>query len=202
MELYNYLCGKGKILSIYLSIYHKKHFCILPSSQRCTQIFTLPSFMAFRRSNNLGDILVKSTLPTNPQTQPLEGSYKCGTNYNCLTCNYINDGRADYTFSATKETRQIPYYIDCNSKNLIYMKHYRRCNNQYKGETKRTLKDRFNKHPVRRPVDRPGFTKSRPAAHGPLRPSGPRLAAGRPSPDFPQFFCPAVNPRACTDLHL
>ena len=33
-----------------------------------------------------------------------------------------------------------------------------------------------------------------------LRPSGP--AARRPSPDFPQFFfCPAVNPRACTDLH-
>ena len=26
-------------------------------------------------------------------------------------------------------------------------------------------------------------------------------AARWPSPDFPQFFCPAVNPRACTDLH-
>ena len=23
-----------------------------------------------------------------------------------------------------------------------------------------------------------------------------------PSPDFPKFFFPAVNPRACTDLHL
>ena len=34
-----------------------------------------------------------------------------------------------------------------------------------------------------------GFAKGRPAA------------ARRPSPDFPQFFCPAVNPRACTDLH-
>ena len=38
------------------------------------------------------------------------------------------------------------------------------------------------------------------------RPEGP--AAGgprptrRPSPDFPQFFSPAVNPRACRDLHL
>ena len=39
-----------------------------------------------------------------------------------------------------------------------------------------------------------GFTKSRPAAR-----DGPE--ARRPSPDFPQFFCPAVNPRACTDLH-
>ena len=47
------------------------------------------------------------------------------------------------------------------------------------------------------------------------RPSGPRPAtrdgpaaqqpgspeAGLPSPDFPQFFCPAVNQCACTDPH-
>ena len=61
-----------------------------------------------------------------------------------------------------------------------------------------------------------GFAKSRPAAqrpaaHGPRRPSGPaaRRPIGRPggpaarwpSPDFPQSFCPAVNPRTCTDLH-
>ena len=44
-----------------------------------------------------------------------------------------------------------------------------------------------------------GFAKSRPAAHGPSGPGGPE--ARWPSPDFPQFFCPAVNPRACTDLH-
>ena len=71
-----------------------------------------------------------------------------------------------------------------------------------------------------------GFAKSRPAAqrpaaHGPPRPSGPAargprpatarrpggpphamaLEARWPSPDFQQFFCPAVNPNACTDLH-
>ena len=51
-----------------------------------------------------------------------------------------------------------------------------------------------------------GFAKSRPAAqrplasaHGPRRPRGPE--ARWPSPDFPQFFCTEVNPRACTDLH-
>ena len=60
-----------------------------------------------------------------------------------------------------------------------------------------------------------GFAKSRPVAHGPRRPSGPAArrpigprptardgpAARWPSPDFPQSFCPAVNPRTCTDLH-
>ena len=55
-----------------------------------------------------------------------------------------------------------------------------------------------------------GFAKSRPAAQGSRRPSGPKAhrpmahdgtAARWPSPDFPQSFCPAVNPRTCTDLH-
>ena len=51
-----------------------------------------------------------------------------------------------------------------------------------------------------------GFAKGRPAARGPQPrapaawlPGGPE--ARWPSPDFPQFFCPAVNSRACTDLH-
>ena len=52
---------------------------------------------------------------------------------------------------------------------------------------------------------RKGFAKNRPtarygpAARGPRRSGGPE--ARWPSPDFPQSFCPAVNPRACTDLH-
>ena len=83
-------------------------------------------------------------LSTNPQAQPLKGSFKCGTN--CITCNHITDGRTDYTFSATKETRQILHYIDCNSKTLIYIIHCRRCNKQYIAEKKRRLKDRFNEH--------------------------------------------------------
>ena len=36
------------------------------------------------------------------------------------------------------------------------------------------------------------FAKSRPGGS----------VAHWPSPDFPQFFCLAVSPRACTDLHL
>ena len=36
---------------------------------------------------------------------------------------------------------------------------------------------------------------------GAAKAHGPRPTARRPSPDFPQFFCPAINPRACTDLH-
>ena len=55
-------------------------------------------------------------------------------------------------------------------------------------------------------IDNPGFAKSRPAAHGPPRPSGPRPTAHGPRrPGGPvarrptQFCCLAVNPRACSD---
>ena len=49
-------------------------------------------------------------------------------------------------------------------------------------------------------AQRPGGPKAqRSAARGSPRPGG--LEARWPSPDFQQFFCPAVNPRACTDLH-
>lgn len=137
----------------------QKHFSILSSSPRCTSVFTSVPLVAFRRTNNLSDILVKSKLRTVTQTNVPKGSFRCGNN--CITCHYITDGRTNYTFSATGETRTIPDHIDCNSKNLIYMVHCLRCNKQYIGETKRRLKDRFNEH--RRPVDRPTPT-SRPTA--------------------------------------
>ena len=58
-----------------------------------------------------------------------------------------------------------------------------------------------------RPKARDGPAAQRPegpSARGPRpatapRPGGP--AARWPSPYFPQSFCPAVNPRTCTDLH-
>ena len=51
-----------------------------------------------------------------------------------------------------------------------------------------------------RVLPKAGPRPSGPAARRPTADHGP--AARWPSPDFPQFFCPAVNPRACTDLHL
>ena len=136
----------------------QKHFKILSSSPRCN-IFQTTPLVAFRQTDNLSDILVRSKLRTDKQTDVTKGSFQCGKN--CITCRFITDGRTNYTFSATGEIRTIHDHIDCNSKNLVYMIHCLRCNKQYIGETKRRLKDRFNEH--RRPVDRP-TPSSRPTA--------------------------------------
>ena len=131
------------------SIIHK-HFNILSSSPRCANVFKATPLVAFRRTNNLSDLLVSAKLRNPTQNNLPHGSFRCGDN--CLTCNYITDGRTSYTFHSTGETRHITHHIDRNSKNVIYMVHCNRCHKQYIGETKRRLKDRFNEH--RRPVDK------------------------------------------------
>ena len=105
----------------------QKHFKILSSSPRCNNIFQTTPLVAFRRTDNLRDILVRSKLRTDQQTDHTKGSFRCGKN--CITCRYITDDRTNYTFSATGEMRTIHDHIDCNSKNLIYMIHCLRYNN-------------------------------------------------------------------------
>ena len=101
---------------------------ILSSSPRCSNVFQTTTLVAFRRTDNLSDILVRSKLGTDKQSNVTKGSFGCSKN--CITCRYITDGRTNYTFSATGEVRTIHDSIDCNSKNLIYMIHCLRCNKQ------------------------------------------------------------------------
>ena len=111
------------------SIKIERHgFKILSSSPRCNNVFQTTPLVAFRRTDNVSDILVRSKLRTDKQTNVTKGSFRCGKN--CITCRYITDGRTNYTFSATGEMRTIHDHIDCNSKNLICMIHCLRCNKQ------------------------------------------------------------------------
>ena len=143
----------------------RKHFNILLSSNRCKDVFKQPPFVAYRRSSNLRDLLVKAQLPVISTNHFPPGSFRCGQN--CATCPYITNGLTSYTFYATGETRSITSHITCNTKNVIYMVQCHLCNLQYLGETKRRLKDRFNEH--RRAVDKTNI-KSKPTAVSPQAP--------------------------------
>ena len=122
----------------------RKHFNILHSSNRCTDVFKQPPFVVYRRSSNLRDLLVKAQLPVISTNHFPPGSFRCGQN--CATCPYITNGLTSYTYTfyATGETRSITSPIIRNTKNVIYMVQCNRCNLPYIGETKRRLKDRFN----------------------------------------------------------
>ena len=117
------------------------------------KVFKHPPIVAYRRTSNLREIIVKAKLPTiaTPNNTSLPpGSFRCGQD--CAICPYITNGLTHYTFFSTGATRQIRSHITCNTKNLIYMIQCNRCHLQYIGETKRRLKDRFNEH--RRSVDK------------------------------------------------
>ena len=64
----------------------------------------------------------------------------------CLTCPFLKEGQANYTFTSTKEKRRIHDPLNCKSKNLIYPIEYKKCGKQYIGETKRHLHQRFGEH--------------------------------------------------------
>ena len=101
----------------------RKHFNILHSSNRCKDVFKQPPFVAYRRSPNLRDLLVKAQLPVISNNHFPPGFFRCGQN--CATCPYITNGLTSYTFYTTGETRSITSHITCNTRNVIYMV---RCN--------------------------------------------------------------------------
>ena len=122
-------------------------YCFPPNHRR--DVFKHSPIIAYRRTSNLRDILVKAQLPavtTSNSTNLPPGSFRRGQD--CATCPYITNGLKKYTFFSTGETRHITFHITCNTTNLIYMIQCNRCHLQYIGETKRRLKDRFNEQDV------------------------------------------------------
>ena len=122
---------------------------ILHSTERLHEIFKETPVVAYRRSPNLRDLLVGTKLK-NPSTasQPNHsfGTFRYNSKHGCLTCPHIDNERTNYTFNNTGEVRGIKEQMTCKSTNLIYMIECKRCNKQYIGETKRTLRERFTEH--------------------------------------------------------
>ena len=86
-----------------------------------------------------------TTLIHNKKPPSPPGIYKC--NYpRCLTCQFLQEVQAKYSFSATKEERCINDNLSFKSKNIIYLIECRKCTKQYIGETKRQLHDCFGEH--------------------------------------------------------
>ena len=133
--------------NIYKVLRHKQP--ILHSTERLHEIFKETPVVAYRRSPNLRDILVRAKLQS-PATaiQPNHsfGTFRCKSKHGCLTCPHIDNARTNYTFNNTGEVREIKQQMTCKSKNLIYMIERKRCKKQHIGETKRTLRERFTEH--------------------------------------------------------
>ncbi|KAL9972658.1 hypothetical protein ACROYT_G019009 [Oculina patagonica] len=124
---------------------------ILHSTERLHEIYKEPPVVAYRRSPNLRDQVVRAKLkqpvnaPLNQPSQP-HGTFRCNSKHGSLTCPHIENGRRTYTFNNTGEVREIKHRITCKSSNLTYMIECNKCKKQYIGETKRSIRERFAEH--------------------------------------------------------
>ena len=80
-----------------------KHSHPLYSSESCRNVFINLPILAYRRSNNLSDILVRAQLPetdncNNARATPC--SFRCNSR-NCTTCPFFDHGRDNYTYYST-----------------------------------------------------------------------------------------------------
>ena len=89
-----------------------------------------------RQPSNLGRLLCKSKYINKDKL----GIKKCGKN--CVCCNYLMEIK-EYKFLNLNSTFVINSNFNCNSSNLIYAIVCPGCNEEYIGQTGRTLKERL-----------------------------------------------------------
>ncbi|OCT91777.1 hypothetical protein XELAEV_18014832mg [Xenopus laevis] len=73
------------------------------------------------------------------------GCFKCGAS-RCITCKYL-EKTLEFTSSSTKNKKcTIRHYMNCDTKNLVYVLTCKKCQKQYVGQTGRKLNDRIREH--------------------------------------------------------
>ena len=72
------------------------------------------------------------------------GFFHCGRR-NCRTCDHSDETNKFYSTNR-KTWYNIEEYIDCNSKNVIYLMTCQKCKQQYVGFTSRNFKKRVYEH--------------------------------------------------------
>ena len=119
---------------------HNKHKHILEASQAMSRLAPHPPLIAHRRTPNLGNLLFN----TKPPKQQTPGTHKC-KDKRCKLNNYITTGDK-ITSSRNNHTHTITDFISCNTTQVIYVITCTKCNIQYTGQTKKSLRSRINNH--------------------------------------------------------
>ena len=112
---------------------------------RLKDVFPEPPLVAYKRPNNIKDKLVRSKVPPSNSGRPrreIPGMKKCN---NCGVCPYVKQTKTVQA-TATQFKLDINSRVDCSSSNIIYLLGYKKCPQQYIGESERKLRDRFIEH--------------------------------------------------------
>ena len=127
----------------------KKHFHFLLSSPKLKELFPPNSIISsFRRSKNLKEILPPSKCRKgSPEsiTLPSAGCFTCNKTRCDLCKNFLVNSQT-FSSAQTGNTYFVRQTLSCNSANVIYLVHCKKCNLQYVGSTTTEFKVRFRNH--------------------------------------------------------
>jgi hypothetical protein len=120
-----------------------RNFSLLQQDPTLKAVFRQPPLIAFKRDQNLRDLLVRSAhRTTSSSSASTPGCKPCGSN-KCKTCPYIDPST---TFKTPSGQFTVRSALSCKSTNIVYILTCTLCNMMYVGETGRSLNDRFTEH--------------------------------------------------------
>ena len=103
----------------------RKHWNVMISSDTdLAECFTKPSIVAYRRSKNLKDILVKAKIEPPNRTRKRTGFQRCKRS--CVMCSFTIPSQ-QHSNPNTGENYKINNYIDCTSRGVIYKLGCKKC---------------------------------------------------------------------------
>ena len=129
------------------SIQAKHWRSMVAQDKYLAEVFEKPPLTAFRRQNNLRDMLIKSKVPPPLSLHPIrevKGMTKCGRA--CTACPFVKIGK---TLKIEKNCEwRIERKVNCDTYNCIYMIQCNKenCHKRYIGETGRLVKFRIADH--------------------------------------------------------
>ena len=104
-----------------------KHWrAMITQNKYLAEVFVEPPLTAYRRQNNLRDMLIRSKVPPLPPLHPrrvIKGMAKCGQS--CSACPYVKSGREIRINE--KETWKINRKVTCDTFNCVYLIHCEKC---------------------------------------------------------------------------
>ena len=124
---------------------------MINEDSRLKRCFPDSSVIAYKRSKNLKDILVKSRFQSSRKPQRNQRGFRgCGEGSNgfCKVCQIIPKwGIKEHKCQKTKKKFTINSQVSCVTKNVIYKLTCTKCIDWvYIGETGRRFRDRFLEH--------------------------------------------------------
>ena len=128
----------------------KNRWNIVQLKPELKDIFQAPGIIAYRRPQNLKEIVGSNTILNNkvfrkkPKSRTVKYCQPCNAKNN-LCCNHLQSTNS-FTSSVTKTTYKIFHESNCKSRNVIYLLECIRCKLQYVGKSEWPFNIRLNNY--------------------------------------------------------